>query len=78
MVCSVAINSLEITLILQQARSEVNIGPDRTHRNMLTTESYFFEILMISSPLQNSITKYEKHTKYIYFPLCESFYGELE
>jgi len=35
MICGVAINSLEITLILQQARSDVKIGPDRAHGNRL-------------------------------------------
>jgi len=31
MVCGDAINSLEITLILQPARIDVKIGPTRTH-----------------------------------------------
>jgi len=34
-VCEVAINSLKITLILQPARNEVNIGPVRVHGNRL-------------------------------------------
>jgi len=35
MVCGVAINSLEITLILQPIRSNVKICPDRAHGNRL-------------------------------------------
>jgi len=35
MVCNVAINSLEITLILQPARSDVKIGPNRAHGSRL-------------------------------------------
>jgi len=39
MVCGVAINSLEITLILQPGRSDVIIGPDRAHGNRLYVNS---------------------------------------
>jgi len=42
MVCSVAINSLEITLILQPARSDVKVSPARTHGNRLKFLCSFF------------------------------------
>jgi len=35
MVCGVAINSLELKLILQPARSDVKIGPACAHGNRL-------------------------------------------
>jgi len=35
MICSVVINSLEITLILQLARNDVKIGPARARGNRL-------------------------------------------
>jgi len=35
MVCDVAINTLDITLILQLGRSDVKIGLDRAHGNRL-------------------------------------------
>jgi len=36
LVCGVAINSLEITLILQPARSDIKIGPDSAHGKRCT------------------------------------------
>jgi len=40
MVCGAAINSLELTLILQPAHSDVKIGPGRAHGKILQVAGY--------------------------------------
>jgi len=47
MVCSVAINFLEIILILQPARSDAKIGPGRVHGNGLIEKNIITHIVKV-------------------------------
>jgi len=46
MVCCVEINSLEITLILQLALSDVKIGPARAHGNGHMSVNTMFKLFL--------------------------------
>jgi len=54
MVCCAAINSLEITLILQPARSDVKIGLFSARENQRCAESDFFHFY--SAPVFQNLT----------------------